>query len=275
MNSDDAFADFNAALKTAKTPYLDGPTPPTIFICGTPRSGTTFLYQLMSYAGNLGYISNLVARFAANPALGIRLSQALDLPKTFTGESQFGQTRQLAEPHEFGRGWSDILNGVGVQQPDVTNPLSPESLVRIEQIARAFGQTTLFKSFAYFWYIEALAQAMPNSYWIWITRDNGQSARSLEKLYHQKSSDYDAPTWASAVLAETRKDVLTSDVPAKCDRQIRDLHMYLERQFARLPENRKYIVELKTLLDDQTSCLGDIFLSFDVTPTAGALEEFR
>ena len=273
MKSDDAFSEFNTAISTLSMPTLEGPTPPTIFICGTPRSGTTYLYQLLSFVGDVGYISNLVARFAENPLLGIRLSQALNLTKIYSGISKFGLTHDLSEPHEFGKGWSHILTRNAVLQPDPHAPLSSKSVGDIEQIARTFDLPTVFKSFAYQWSIDELSQALPNSYWIWIQRDTAEAALSLQGLYRERGSDLNPQGWESAVLSATRKKKEFSGLDDKCLAQIQDMHDYLEDKFTQLPNERSFVVSLDDLAANPKMCVSEILTYFGIDAISGALDQ--
>ena len=62
------FAEFNRYVAQIEVDDVGGETPPALFICGPPRSGTTIFAQAITYVADVGYINNLIARFATNPA---------------------------------------------------------------------------------------------------------------------------------------------------------------------------------------------------------------
>jgi hypothetical protein len=79
---------------------------PFFFVVGLPRSGTTLLSQLLAYCLDVGYVTNVAARFWRAPVHGIRLSQlfagATDEP---TFASDYARTKGLRDIHEFGYFW--------------------------------------------------------------------------------------------------------------------------------------------------------------------------
>ena len=272
MESDLAFERFNAALKDLQMQDIGGPIPPTIFVCGTPRAGTTYLYQMISYVGHVGYINNLTARFAGHPTLGALLSEAVALPKKFSGRSNFGQTSDISEPHEFGRGWQNILGGNGLQEPKTIVPLTDVQIAQITNIAQAYGKPTVFKSFAYLWYTDQLSTQIKNSLWIHVTRDVVKTAASLEKLYHLRGTVDERDLWQSAVLYKTRESFDFSDLNTKCLRQVTDLDEYIRNAFSKIESPRKFTISLDSLQTDPASCLRDIFNHFSVLYRSESLD---
>ena len=83
---------------------------PTAIIVGLPRTGSTLLQQVMISRYQLGYISNLTAKFYKNPAAGTILHESL-VPKDYSSDflSAYGNTSGVFEPSEFGWFWQDQL----------------------------------------------------------------------------------------------------------------------------------------------------------------------
>lgn len=238
MQAEVAFAAFNAAIKTIGPIPVVATVPPIVFICAAPRSGTTLAYQTLSHGGGMGSITNLVARFATNPVLGIRLAQALNLPSQFTGQSTYGQTQGLSEPHEFGQGWLRILGLDGLAQP--AEPMMKDgAAAQIACIAAAWEKPVVFKSFAYLWFIADLAAALPTSLWLHIQRDTAANAASLARLYHNRGSAYTAGTWESAVCRKTMIESADLPLAARTVAQVRDIDAHISESLARLPAQRQ------------------------------------
>lgn len=158
-----ALAEFDAAIATAGPIKTGSAVPPILFICGAPRSGTTMVYQALAHGGAMGCMTNLVARFMSNPVLGVRLAQALDIRSHYSGQSDFGRTSGLTEPHEFGRGWLRILGLDGLTEPKTSTPLRVGAAEELAAFAAAWEKPVVFKSFAYLWFIEQIAAALPSS----------------------------------------------------------------------------------------------------------------
>lgn len=84
---------------------------PNLFIFGLPRSGTTLLYQLLAYSLDIGYVSNLSARFWLAPRTGTILARAvLGNRRDGSFQSDYGKSLDPAGPHEFAFFWQHWLN---------------------------------------------------------------------------------------------------------------------------------------------------------------------
>ncbi len=164
--------------------YADHPEAyPTLFIIGTPRSGTTLLYQLISTYLDVGYINNLAASFWQAPVYGIRLSQKLiQEPKPSSFTSEFGRTHGLHEPHEFGYFWSAALNNKALRYP------TPEERASIDwgrlkylltNMAHAFAKPACYKVSIMGWHVERLLTLMRRACFVHIRRDPTDVAVSL------------------------------------------------------------------------------------------------
>lgn len=79
---------------------------PFYFVVGPPRSGTTLLTQLLAYVFDLGYVTNIAARFWDAPTTGMMLSRCIlgDRPVP-SFRSRYASTDTAGDIHEFGRFW--------------------------------------------------------------------------------------------------------------------------------------------------------------------------
>lgn len=236
--SEQALHYLNSAIAESPCGPLASDVPPILFICGAPRAGTTLVCQALVHGGNMGCINNLVARFFKNPVLGVRLVQALDLPSTFTGKSEFGRTSGLTEPHEFGRGWLDILGLDCLAQPAGETVLPSTATERIAQIGRAWEKPVVLKSFAYLWFIETLAEALPGSLWLHLTRDPAANADSLSRLYCARGADDSPERWESAVCRSTMSRMRGKSLAERALAQVSDINSHISVSLSRLPAER-------------------------------------
>ena len=270
-----SFEAFNAAIDGLTLPDPSGPTPPILFICGTPRSGTTILCQSLAYAGELGTITNLIARFASNPRLGVLLHQALDQPKTFTGRSDFGRTEGLTEPHEFGLGWTNLLGFDALQEPPPGVKPGPDAIARIELLARQFAQPVVFKSFAYIWFIEELAKALPSSLWLHVTRQPAAAAKSLEKLYKARNLDRDAEAFTSATARRTRERAAGLSLSERTRAQVDDIDAHIAGAFAALPGTRQLTLPIEDYQSDAIAATRRVLDHFQLPIDQARLESLK
>lgn len=133
---------------------LCGDSFPTIVITGVPRSGTTLLSQLLPSRYQVGYVSNLMARFYKAPLVGAWLQMQLirDVIHSLRDYgSEHGVTAKVFEPHEFGFFWtqnlpcSDDCHGPGTNETELVSRLA-ELNRTLKNISRAFGAPVLYKS---------------------------------------------------------------------------------------------------------------------------------
>ncbi len=187
--ADEAFlGDFNHALADFEDgSYGDLPEEfPTLHVIGAPRSGTTLLYQVLGSGLDIGYVNNLVATFWRAPVTGLRLARKLGLDRLESSfDSAFGRTRSVSEPHEFGYFWNYHLRypDLSERDPDHGATIDWERLSRvIINMSACIGRPISFKPMLLIWHLEALAQAMPRTSYIWIRRERRNTALSLLKM---------------------------------------------------------------------------------------------
>lgn len=247
---------------------------PTVFICGAPRSGTTLLYQLLAYVGEVGYVNNLVARFYANPPLGAWLSEQAQVPKVFHPVSSYGRTSGVSSPHEFGRFWLDAFGLEAMGEPD--EPIDPDRVAeaarRVRRLASVFGRPLVVKSFDYLWWIAELATALPDSRWIHIRRDHDDNVRSLTRLYEARALDGRPPTWTSATLRATRHAHADAPLAARVGAQVGDLNDHIAAQLATLG-GQAVTVTLEDLTADTVTTVGRVLTACDIPWSADRLQE--
>ena len=178
---------------------ISGNAKHNIFIIGAPRSGTTLLSQLFSGCTNAGYPNNLMSSFWNAPITGALLSTRWTEDKIFTGNSNFGQTSDYREPHEFGAFWRSNLLMNAMEQPDdiLTESIKWNHLANtLKDISRVFSVPVVYKAFHLAWFIREISKALPDSKWIWITRNTVDNARSLLDLRRHMHNDINK--WASS-----------------------------------------------------------------------------
>jgi len=237
-----------------------------VFICGAPRSGTTYLYQCLSYHLEVGYINNLVARFMSKPALGVLLMQALELPKVFSGHSDYGVTSDITEPHEFGRGWAQMLDaeGLGLIQPAPGTQLSDAALERLSHLAHSFEGPVVFKSFAYLWHIRQIDAAFPQARWVFLNRPPQANAGSLAQLYRNRMEQGNTALWQSAVAHASLDFPTDGTLDARCARQVADFTVCLNSVVGALDPERVIQLELEDLSRDPFAVIETVRSRFGI-----------
>jgi LPS sulfotransferase NodH len=188
---------------------------PLVYIVGAPRSGTTLLSQLVSRYLDIGYITNLTARFWLRPSVGIRLSQLCLGPEARASialRSSYGTTPDPAGPHEFGYFWRHWLPLDAAS----SHHLPAAALATVDvaglrhaleaEILGASGSAVVLKNVICGFHARFLSTVHPASLFIHIARDPLVTASSVLQARQTRYGTVDA--WWSlkpAAIDEVRR----------------------------------------------------------------------
>ncbi len=243
----------NEALEETERELVAGfdvPRQPTVFIVGAPRSGTTLLAQLMLLRFELGYVSNLTARFWRAPYIGCRLSASFQRDGAAPGialESDLGATDGPAGPHEFGYFWRRWLPYVEGHEPgaDGWRDVDKAALRRhVAAMESVWQRPFLFKNLACSFHIAQLAEAFPRSLFIHCRRDPLEVAQSILRSRVRYFGDKSA--WFSLEPRETSW-LRSEPYPVQIAGQVFFTRRRIEESFAGLPVERTLTVDYESL----------------------------
>lgn len=164
---------------------------PIVFIVGNARCGTTLLIQYLSDSGIFCYPSNLISRFYYAPYIGSlvhKLMIDLDTRQELFGltdqvyQSDLGKTKYAHSPNEFWYFWrrhfpfKDIpkLSSEQLESVDTASFIK-----ELRSIQKVFDKPLLLKANIMNWNIDYLSKSIPNSYFLFISREVAFNAQSL------------------------------------------------------------------------------------------------
>jgi LPS sulfotransferase NodH len=172
------------------------PKRPVVFIAGSPRSGSTLLYQYLAKSGFFAFPSNTISRFYYAPYIGARVQQLLFeadfneeiLPREFHDRSGYssdlGKTQGPLAPHEFWYFWRRFFRFGEIQKLD-RNDLEERELDRfraeLAALEHALDGPLLMKAMILNWDLDLLAELFPEAIFLHVERDTLSNARSLLK----------------------------------------------------------------------------------------------
>jgi hypothetical protein len=229
--------------------------------------------QLIASGLDVGFINNLSASFWKAPVFGILLSRHL-LSDGYTSgyASDFGRTRHIQEPHEFGYFWRDLLGYEELKEPmDVSMHEVDWHRVRqvLNNLCHATRKPMVFKSFLVSWQLQQMSAALPGTCMVRVTRDPVETALSLlnmrEKMFGSKEA------WAS--IKPKEYDVLREEPYwVQVAGQVYYLDRLLDEQFGKIDPARKVVCSLAQLRRAPNDVLQEIR---DKIAGAGGTIEFR
>jgi len=204
-------------LLDRKTLPRAAPQLPIVFITGLPRSGTTLFHQVLAASGSFGYVTNVMARFPAAPAVGADIQALMEpfltrAPHSF--RSRGGGTREWFEPHEFGYFWERIFPFAEHHQP------SPAQLEHVDTerlaaelagLEASVSRPLLFKNPTLVFVLPFLAQTLPTAHFAEITRDPVDVAASILRMREEYYGDRRA--WFS--VRPGTVDALLDEAPVR------------------------------------------------------------
>ena len=234
-----------------------------ILILGTPRSGSTLLSQVIASRLDVGYPSNLMARFYETPAVGAYLQKILignRFHKCRKYKSVHGVTQSIEEPHEFGYFWARFL-GVckDVHEPNKIEmkKVNFEKLnANLNSIVNVFDKTVVFKCPLGNFFIPIL-KCLKNVFFIDMRRHLLDTACSCWRVREERFGSVD--TWWS--LRPSNYALLKELPPAQqIAGQLLAIRNTIDKGLNDIEESRKIIVQYEHFTQKPEIVIDDLVL---------------
>ncbi|NIN00287.1 MAG: hypothetical protein GTO24_20075 [candidate division Zixibacteria bacterium] len=175
---------------------------PLVFILGSPRTGTTLVYQVFINLFGFLYFSNLVNdHFAEFPVAGVALSLHLEPKSPVSYESEYGKTQGYFGPSEGSflfRKWFGGEHPSQTRSCEVLADQREHLVSTMKSIYGLTGKPILTKNAWNCFRIKNLVRLFPKIHFIWVRRDIRLSAFSDLKARYAKGSP---TTWNSATTS--------------------------------------------------------------------------
>ena len=179
--------------------------PPPIFLVGSPRSGSTLIYQTLVTKYDLAYLSNFHSLFYAQPCLAeylVRVAKFIGIGYRPVLTSDYGFVKGLLAPSEAGptfRYWfgeSDFELGTHVTDCESIR----QGIATITNYgAKPFVAKNLFNSMR----LHEIIRCFPDSFFVWIRRDRKEVIASI--LAMRRHLYKDPSQWASVKIPGWRE----------------------------------------------------------------------
>lgn len=154
---------------------------PPVFIIGAPRSGSTLVYQVLTDAFDVGYLSNLHCKFFGAPALAERLFRPLKDKSCSDYTSRFGATLGRSGPSECGLWWYRFFPSkpVYVSSENVDDARMRRFRRSIISLTETFDKPVIFKNLYASMRLEPISMHIPEALFVIIKRNEFDNALSI------------------------------------------------------------------------------------------------
>lgn len=251
----------NAFLIPLENELLQGCTAPKLpmsFIVGVPRCGSTLMMQLTTRAYDLGYPSNLLARFFMAPSVGAWLQRLIHPVKSGrrgSTVSTYGVTTYPEEPHEFGYFWTGHFRIGSVHELNEREFARVNKVRLLQQLAsmeRILARPLIFKSLNINFLVRFLFQCIPAPFFLYMRRDPYFLA---ESIYLARIARYgSADAWWS-LRPRCYEELKKLDNHHQVAGQVWTVKRELERQLKDIPERNKIVIDYDRLCADPERAL--------------------
>lgn len=237
------------------------PNYPTIFIVGSPRSGTTLLSQWLASTSLFSFPSNIISRFSSFPLVGYLVQKILlDPQNQYKNEislindskkysSDIGKTHGALEPHEFWYFWRKHFEFTDI-------PISNESFSKsadfksfekhIDLIKQHSDKPFFIKSLIINPYIESFYRNIKNAFFIYIKRDEVQTAKSILKVRERYFENDEE--WFSFKPHEYKK-LINKDKYVQVSGQVHYINKNISDQLLNVPEGNQLQISYSNLCE--------------------------
>ena len=186
----------DSKLETNDENNKNNKLPPLVFISFAPRSGTTYLAQLLARSSKFHYVSNFVARFWMCPHIGLFLQNVTGLTSISNidepFDSLYGVTSHPLDPHEFGFFWRQFITGG--HSDYVSKPYDSDLVNNLRKLLnkfRAYSTKPMFiKNGLAGYNIDFIRHCFPEAKFIHVKRDLNEVVRSIYKGRKEVFNDF-------------------------------------------------------------------------------------
>ncbi len=226
---------------------------PSIFIVGTPRSGTTLLYQLMVHHFHLAYFPGIANKFYTSPVFAAKWGLRHCKPYVSDFTSNYGLIEDPMAPHEAGAIWNrwyptERVDGYNYTPAGYFDEKTEHIIYQtIAGIEKSFDAPFINKNVKHSVRIESLVKIFPKALFIQIKRNLFDIANSL--LIARKQITNDVNAWLS-VMPKQVDSLRGKDYLEQICGQVFYVEQNIEEDIALVGRERLYVTHYETLCED-------------------------
>ncbi len=243
----------------------DEPVLPCIYVVGVPRSGTTFVSQLLSCYCEIGYVDNIIARFWKCPAAGIAVSLGVlgkDRSSQIKFISDLARTEGAAGPNEFPYFWGhwfgyreDLSHCLDSNRKKMVDKKGLYTTLRL--MAAFWGRPMLFKYIPCGFHADFLSEIYPKTFFVHVERDLYDAGSSMllgRMQYNGTFEKWMGPKPSTWPFSEE----IQRDPAMSVAKQMIDCKSDIERALVKVPSGRVKKITYEDLIKDPKRLIDEI-----------------
>lgn len=223
---------------------------PPVFIVGAPRTGSTVLYQVITNALDVAYLSNLAALMYRSLYLGLRAHAGVYGTRAHDCfESRYGRTSGLAAPSETGKLWYRWFprDRDCIEAGDVDTERLTALRAAVAATTADLGRNVVFKNLNNGQRLRVLQPLFPEALVIFVRRDPLATACSL--LAARRRLRGSADEWLSVRPCDVER-LRTLPWPDQIAGQVHSLERRIEADLALFPDGQVLRIRYEALCGD-------------------------
>lgn len=256
------------------------PKYPVVVVVGCPRSGTTFLTQLLAATGAFAYPSNLIARFAYAPHIGALIQQLLLNPEYDLGNefsdlrsgsnfaSNVGKTSGALGINEFFHFWRRFFphhDPGHLEEGELESVKIGQMRQELASIQAVFGAPFMSKGMMLQYNLAHFAKAMPELKIVHVKRDPLYLMQSVTQA-RLKYYGTDKIWWS--VKPKEYSFLKDSEPATQVAGQVLFTDQAIQSQIKDLPTNRWITACYESVCKDPRKFLKELAERFDIPDVA-------
>jgi hypothetical protein len=237
---------------------------PILFILGAPRTGTTVLYQLLTYYLDVNYIDNFIYLGRENPFLSFLISQLIFKNKRdFLFSSSYGSTFRegLYAPSEAGNLWNKWMpkNKYYIKETDIEQSKLHQFSSFFNAISNKTKRPTVIKNLYFCQRLRYLKETGLNCKFIFLRRHPVYTTQSI--FLARKKNNININDWWSVepanytnlknlnVFEQIASQVYYIEKQINNDLKLFDKEDKITLWFEELDETKKVLEKIKNFID--------------------------
>ncbi|MFW5793799.1 MAG: sulfotransferase family protein [Bacteroidota bacterium] len=223
-----------------------------VFIIGVPRTGSTFVYQLITNNLKVKYFDNIVDIMHKYPLTAFHLSKFIynDKPHNCF-KSHHGTTLKygLHAPSEAGNYWYRFIpeGQYKVDALEVTDKLKNKLKTEIQTILKTYEQPLVIKNLANSLRLKFIFELFPYSRIIIIERDLESTLNSI--INARRKNDTPANSFWSIFPPEIKQSKYPDERSRVLD-QVRNIEKYINRDIKQFPDKQVLRVGYENIVNE-------------------------